>query len=194
MDATKETQRKITHNKAVVQFYKSGLNNYAEFRKCLDDIIGDIPNTSIDAFDIKDLSLAVPLFNKAVICYQLRQPIAAGKCLYVLLKHLDAFDTVFAQKIGLLAIQLMLNMNQPKKADATITLLKLRLSSAADLLTGVDEDDELELPLDKNADTSNTAKSLDEFKWMFRLYKIRSRIMNGRTVVVPIEEVNRIHN
>lgn len=192
MDSAKETRKKVAHNKAVVQFYKNGLKNYVEFRKSLDDIIGDLPNTSVEAFDIKDLSLAVPLFNKAVICYQLRQPLAAWKSLHVLLKHLDAFDTLVAQKIGLLAIQLMLNLNQPKKAEAIITLLKLRLSSTTDLLGGTDEDDELDLTIGKEVNTSHLVKPLDQFRWMFRLYKMRSRIMNGKAVLVPPEEVRDI--
>lgn len=177
------------HNKAVVGFYQSGLKNYNEFRKCLDDIIGEMPNLSIQAFDIKDLSLGIPLFNKAVVLFQLRQSLAALKILLVLLKHLDAFDTEFAQKIGLLAIQLVLNLNQPKKAEAIITLLKLRLSTTTDLLTGSDEDDDPNLLLDKNIELSKAHKPLDQFRWMFRLYKMRSKVLNEKSVVIPNEEV-----
>lgn len=189
IEATKEIRKKVAHNKAVAHFYKNGLKNYVAFRKSLDDIIGELPNTSVEAFDIKDLSLAVPLFNKAVIHYQLRQPLAAWKSLYVLLKHLDALDTMVAQKIGLLAIQLMLNLYQTKKAEAIITLLKVRLCTTADLFGGKDIN-ELDLNLEKALDLSDTVKSLDQFKWMFRLYEMRWKVMNGKTVLIPAEEVS----
>lgn len=148
-----------------------------------------MPNLSIQAFDIKDLSLAIPLFNKAVVLFQLRQCMAALKIVLVLLRHLDSFNTTVAQKIGLLAIQLVLNLNQPKKAEAIITLLKLRLSSSTDLLSGSDEDEEPNLLLDKNIEVSREHKSLDEFRWMFRLYKMRSKVLNKKTVLIPNEEV-----
>lgn len=188
--ATKETEKKIAHNKAVVKFYRSRLRDYNEFHKCLDDIIGEMPNMSIQAFDIKDPSLAIPMFNKAVILSQQRQPMAALKIVLAIFKHLDAFDTEVAQKIGLLAIQLLLNLNQPKKAEAIITLLKLRLSSASDFLTGSDEDEEANLLSDKTIaiEPSRTLKPLDEFRWMFRLYTMRSKVLNEKTVLIPNEE------
>ncbi|XP_031625291.1 CCR4-NOT transcription complex subunit 10 [Contarinia nasturtii] len=184
LKSTKESEKKIVHNKAVVDFYRSGLKNYNEFRKSLDDIIGEMPNLS--TFDIKDLSLAIPLLNKAIILFQLRQSLAALKIVLVLLKHLDAFDTEVAQKIGLLAIQLVLNLNQPKKAEAIITLLKIRLSTSSDLLSISDEDDEP--VLDKNIEANRAHKPLDEFRWMFRLYKMRSKVMNEKTILIPTEE------
>lgn len=187
---TKEIEKKILHNKAVVEFYRSGFKSFHEFRKTLDDIIGEIPNISIQAFDIKDLSLALPLFNKAIVLFQLRQSVASLKIVLVLLKHLDAFDTTVAQRIGLLAIQLVLNLNQPKKAEAIITLLKLRLSTSSDLLIGSEEDDEANLLLEKNIEPIRTAKPLDQFRWMFRLYKMRSRVLNEKSIVIPNEEVS----
>lgn len=189
---TKEIERKILHNKAVVEFYRNGLKNYNEFRKCLDDIIGELPNLSVQAFDFKDLSLAIPLYNKAVVLFQLRQPHAALKIILVLLKHLDALDIELAQKIGLLAIQLVLNLNQPKKAEAIITLLKLRLSSSSDLLSGSDEDEESNLSLEKTIKLNRTHKPLNEFRWMFRLYRMRSKVLNEKSVTIPNEEVRII--
>lgn len=186
--ATKETEKKIAHNKAVAKYYWSRQKDYNEFHKCLDDIIGEMPNMSIQAFDIKDPSLAIPMFNKAVILFQQRQPMAALKIVLAIFKHLDAFDTEVAQKIGLLAIQLVLNLNQPKKAEAIITLLKLRLSSASDLLSGSDEDEEPNSLLDKTIEPIRTLKPLDEFRWMFRLYKMRSKVLNEKTVLIPNEE------
>lgn len=188
MEETKETKKKIQHNKAVAEFYRGGLKEYVKFRKSLDDIIGETPNTNIDAFDLKDLSLVVALFNQAVIAYQLRQSLSAWKIIHVLLKHMDAFDTTVAQKIGLLAIHLMLNLNQPRKAEAIITLLKIRLSTT-DLLCGSDDEEEGDLLLEKNIEKTKTVKCLDEFRWMCRLYKMRSKILNGKIIVVPNEEV-----
>lgn len=190
IETTKEFRKKVAHNKAVAHFYKSGSKNYVEFRKSLDDIIGEMPNTSVEAFDLKDLSLAVPLFNKAVIHFQLRQPLAAWKSLYVLLKHLDVLDTSVAQRIGLLAIQLMLNLYQPRKAEAIVTLLKVRLCSTDELFGGKVGAEQLDLNLKKSLDLSKMVKPLDQFKWMFRLYEMRSKIMNGKAVMILPEEVS----
>lgn len=186
----KDAEKKILHNKTVVEFYRSGCKSFNEFRKSLDDIIGEMPNMSIQAFDIKDLSLALPLYNKAVVLFQLRQSLASLKIVLVLLRHLDSFDTTLAQKVGLLAIQLVLNLNQPKKAEAIITLLKLRLSSSSDLMS--DGDDEPNLLLEKNIELSKEHKPLDQFRWMFRLYKMRSKVLNEKTVLIPNEEVRLI--
>lgn len=176
------------HNKAVVEFYRSGLQNYNEFRKHLDDIIGEIPNLSVQAFDIKDLSLVIPLFNKAVVLFQLRQCLAALKIVQVLLKHIDAFDAAVAQKILLLAIQLVLNLNQPKKSEHIISLFKTRLRSPSDLLSSCDEDDEPNLLVDKNIEPTKTLKPLDQYRWMLRLYKMRSKVLNEKSVLIPNDE------
>lgn len=188
--SVKETEKKILHNKAVVQFYQSGFTNYNSFLKSLDDIIGEMPNLSIHAFNVKDLSLSVPLLNKAIVLFQLRQHMAALKIVLVLLKQLDTFDTEVVQKIGLLAIQLVLSLNQPRKAEAIVTLMKMRLSSSSDFLGGSDDDDESTLLLEKNFEVGKMHKPLDEFRWMFRLYKMRSKVVNEKTIIIPNEEVS----
>lgn len=182
------TNTKLLHNKAVVEFYCNDFKKYEEFRKALDEILGELAH-NVDAFDGNDASVAVPLFNQAVILFQLRQPLAALKIVLTLLKNIDALQLAVAQRVGLLAVNLLLNLNQPKKAEVIIELLQTREN--LDKLSSSEEDDDTELLLNKTTDITTT-KSLDQFKWMFRLYKLRSKVLNDETVVIPNEEVSNV--
>lgn len=93
------------------------------------------------------------------------------------------------QRAGLLTINLLLNTNQPKKADALVELLQVRLNISSESLTS-DEDDDSDVSRDKKKEKS--LKSLDYFKWMFRLYKIRSNVLNVKNLLIPNEDTSEI--
>lgn len=176
---------KLMLNKAVAEFYKNEFRNYEKFRKNLNELIGDIRSDSDEIIEIKDIAILVPLFNKAILLFQLRQPMAALKIILVLIHHLDLVDLLVARRIGLLAVNILLNLNQPKGASDVIELLKSRLNGCPDFSS--DEDDELLLEKTLHA---KPPKVLSEFKWMFRFYKFRSRIFNERNTLIPIEDVS----
>lgn len=175
-------------NKAVAEFYRSDFKRYEQFRQRLNELIGDVSSNNDDVIDIKDIAILVPLFNKSILLYQLRQPLAALKILLVLLRHLDLVDTSVAQRIGLLAVNILLNLNQPRKAEAVIDLLSARLNASSDFL-GSDEDEDIDVMADKPKDATKLAKPLNQFRWMFRLAKLRSKVMNHLSVLIPAEEV-----
>lgn len=179
---------KIMQNKAVAEFYRSDFKRYEQFRQRLNELIGDVSSNNDDVIDIKDIAILVPLFNKSILLYQLRQPLAALKILLVLLRHLNLVDTSVAQRIGLLAINILLNLNQPRKAEAVIDLLVARMNACTDFM-GSDEDEDTNVLLDKSKDTAKLAKPLNQFRWMFRLVKLRSKVMNHMNVMIPAEEV-----
>lgn len=175
-------------NKAVAEFYNGDFKRYEQFRQRLNELIGDVSsNNNDDVIDIKDIAILIPLFNKSILLYQLRQPLAALKILLVLLKHLDLVETVVAQRIGLLAINILLNLNQPRKAEAVIDLVVARMNANTDFMS--DEDDYNDMLLDKPKDGSKLAKPLNQFRWMFRLAKLRSKVMNHLNILIPAEEV-----
>lgn len=93
-----------------------------------------------------------------------------------------------AQKVGLLTVNLLLNTNQAKKADALIELLQVRLNITSESLTS-DEDDDLLL---SGQPKEKPVRSLDHFKRMFRLYKIRSNVLNGKNILIPSEDTSEI--
>lgn len=186
LEAAFDENPKLSHNKAVAEFYKSEFKKYDEFKQNLDEIIGDSAIGNL--IGVNDMSLLVPLFNKAILLFQSRQPIASLKIILVLVKHLDVIDTTIAQKIGLLAINLLLNLNQPKKAEAIVDLLYNRLNNCSELFAASEEDDTV-LLLDKSFDLTKSIKSLEQFRWMFRLYKLRSSVLNEKSVLIPNEEV-----
>lgn len=179
-------------NKAVAEFYKTDFKRYEQFRQRLNELIGDVSSNNDDVIDIKDIAILVPLFNKSILLYQLRQPLAALKILLVLLKHLDLVETTVAHRIGLLAINILLNLNQPRKAEAVIDLLVARLNACPDS-SDFDEDVDVDLPLDKSKDTVKPAKSLSYYRWMFRLARLRSKVLNGKSILIPNEEVHTSH-
>ena len=94
-------------------------------------------------------------------------------------------DDALAQKAGLLTINILLNLNQFKKGEALVELLQKRMNMTSEFTS--DEDDETDLTMNKLKE--KTVKSLDHFKWMFRLYKIRSTILNGKNILIPTEDV-----
>lgn len=166
---------KIMQNKAVAEFYKSEFRRYEQFRQRLNELIGDVSSTSNDdVIDIKDIALLVPLFNKSILLYQLHQPLAALKILLVLLKHLNLVETHVAQRIALLAVTILLNVNQPQKTEAVLDLLTSRLdSSGSDFMGG---------------NNGNDGSTSTQFDWMFRLAKFRSKVMNHTSVLIPSED------
>lgn len=179
-------------NKAVAEFYKSDFKRYEQFRQRLNELIGDVSSNNDDVIDIKDIAILIPLFNKSILLYQLRQPLAALKILLVLLRHLDLVEVTVAQRIGLLAINILLNLNQPRKAEAVVELLIARMNACADSM-GSDEDELTDVLLDKSKDTVKPAKPLNHFRWMFRLAKLRSKVMNEKYILIPNEEVIDTH-
>lgn len=174
-------------NKAVAEFYKSDFKRYEQFRQRLNELIGDVSSNNDDVIDIKDIAVLIPLFNKSILLYQMRQPSAALKILLVLLRHLDLVETTVAERIGLLAVNILLNLNQPRKAEAVIDLLVARMIAGTDF---IDDDEGIDVALDKSKDTVRAAQPLNQFRWMFRLAKLRSKVMNQKYTLIPAEEVN----
>lgn len=162
-------------------------------------------------FEIKDINQTIAYYNKALVMFHLRQPKAALKIMLAVMKHIDQLgnslkqqldkyffllmfvlklcntDDSVAQKVGLLTVNLLLNTNQAKKADALIELLQIRLNIKSESLTS-DEDDDLLIGQSKE----KPLKSLEQFKWMFRLYKIRSNVLNGKNILIPSEDTSEI--
>lgn len=180
LDITEETQRQIHHCIAVAKFYDSGLTNYVDFLKQIDGLV-DIKS---HFFDARVQSVAIILFNRAVVLYHTRRSQAAWRAVVILLRCLHVFDAPFVQRIGLLAIQLMLNMNQPNRVEEVVELINKRLHLKADPPPTTTDSDE-----DPEGAQKDIIKSLDQFRWMYRLYKIRARILNGQQVIVPAELV-----
>ncbi|XP_037027888.1 CCR4-NOT transcription complex subunit 10 [Bradysia coprophila] len=177
----------IIHNKAVAEFYKSDFKNYEQFHKVLNQLIGKAADSN--NYEFENVKMATVYFNKAVLLFQMRQHQAALKIMFAVMKHIDKLDDKVVQRAGLLTVNLLLNTNQPKKADALVELLQTRLNISSESLTS-DEDDDSDVSRDKKKEKS--VKSLDYFKWMFRLYKTRSNVLNGKNLLIPNEDTSEI--
>lgn len=159
----------------------------SEFLNHLESLIGD---TAPNLFnEIRGQSFATILFNKAILLYHTRQTLRAWKLLRILLKCLNQFDATFVQRIGLLSIEILLNLNQPTKVKEIIDLMTKRLRLRTDSRSGSDTDDSKK-PEDQVKCV--VIRNLDYFQWMFRMYKIRAKVMNGTAVTIPLEEVRGV--
>lgn len=179
----------MLHNKAVVEFYKNDFKKFEQFHRQLNEIIGRTLEDE-EQVEIKDFSLVTAYFNKAIILYHLRQPQAALRISLALLKHIDVLENVLAQRVGLLVINLLLTTNQVKKAEAVVELLQTQITACPDAFAS-DEDDDSEPSADKKLE-QKSFKNLDQFKWMFRLYMLRTKLLNDKTIVIPSEETTEM--
>lgn len=100
---------------------------------------------------------------------------------------LTILDDAVAQRSGLLTVNLLLNTHQLKKADVLFELLQTRLNIAWETFTS-DEEDDSDVAIELKKEKPIGSKSLDIFKWMFRLYKIRNNVLNGKIVLIPHED------
>lgn len=189
MESVTGSSTKLLHNKAVVEFYKSDFKKYEHFQRQLNEIIGRTLEDE-EQVEVKDLSLVAAYFNKAIMLYQLRQPQAALRISLALLKHVDVLDDALAQRVGLLAINLLLTTNQVKKAEAVVELLQAQINASPDVFAS-DEDDEISSATGKKLE-EKSYKSLDQFKWMFRLYMLRTKLLNDKAIMVPNEETTEM--
>lgn len=185
LSISEETQQRIIHNIAVADLYNTGFKNHALFLSHLKALMGEAQPEQFN--EILGQSFATLLFNKAIVHYHTRHTIGAWKILSVLLRFLNIFDAPFVQRIGLLSIEILLNSNQPHKVEEIIDLINKRLNLRTDSRSGSDTDDSQK---GENQIKCTVIRNLDYFQWMYRLYKVRAKVMVGTVVNVPLEEVS----
>lgn len=187
LDVSPELEVKLKHNKAVAAFFNSECRNLKPFEAVLDDIVGDAHDDDASV-EIKDNCCLVAFFNKAVVLFHVGMPMKALKLLLALLNHIETVDEDVAKKMCLLTANILLNSNQPKKAEAVLGLLKDRLNATFESLTAADDFDDSALLLDKES-RPKIPKNLTEFRWMLRYSLLRCKVISQHPILVPAEEV-----
>ncbi|XP_022345104.1 CCR4-NOT transcription complex subunit 10-like [Crassostrea virginica] len=114
--AQRPTDPKVTHNKAVAEFYQSGFLTTDEFRQNLSKVC-QMAHVNIDNSEsLEDVDHSVIYFNQAVILYHLRQYKAALNILDRLFQYIEPLEEALAKKATMLLVELYLCTFQPEKA------------------------------------------------------------------------------
>uniref|UniRef100_A0A673HEM8 CCR4-NOT transcription complex subunit 10 n=1 Tax=Sinocyclocheilus rhinocerous TaxID=307959 RepID=A0A673HEM8_9TELE len=115
---------KVTMNKAITEFYKSGQTTTSTLKQTLITLKNQM-HTAVDDIDgLDDVENSILNYNQAVIHYHMRQyseSISIGEKLY---QFLEPFEEKFAQAICFLLVDLYLLTFQPEKALHLLAVLE----------------------------------------------------------------------
>uniref|UniRef100_A0A673N6P9 CCR4-NOT transcription complex subunit 10 n=1 Tax=Sinocyclocheilus rhinocerous TaxID=307959 RepID=A0A673N6P9_9TELE len=115
---------KITMNKAITEFYKSGQTTTSTLKQTLMTLKNQM-HTAVDDIDgLDDVENSILYYNQAVIHYHMRQyseAISIGEKLY---QFLEPFEEKFAQAVCFLLVDLYLLTFQPEKALHLLAVLE----------------------------------------------------------------------
>lgn len=101
------------------------------------------------------------------------------------MSQIDLLDNSLIEKAGLLTATLLLDTNQPKRADILLQMLQNRLELNNDDILSPD-DFEVD-PIERKKEDLDEEQEM--FRKLFRLVLIRSHLLNGKNVLIPLEEV-----
>ncbi|XP_012059510.1 PREDICTED: CCR4-NOT transcription complex subunit 10 [Atta cephalotes] len=119
LESLRPTDLKVTHNKVVVEYYKSDLKKTELTRKSLNAICGQI--STMDSNEaIDDVEKCVMRYNQAVLLYHTKQYNAALQIMTRLFAFIEPMEETLAHKVCLLLIELYIVTEQP---DAALSIL-----------------------------------------------------------------------
>nr|CAH7758857.1 unnamed protein product [Callosobruchus chinensis] len=162
---------RVTHNKAVVEFFKSDCKRTDQFQKNLSAICNQF---LIQAEKLDDLDHSIIQFNQAVLLYHQRQYTAAQRIMDKVCKFIEPMEESLAKQVSLLSIELQLCFREPEKALTLINYLENNLMYGGSI------------PL-KSFDKSGKEKKVqlpppkplsEEFEKKLLSYKLRCYIIN----------------
>ncbi|XP_031432587.1 CCR4-NOT transcription complex subunit 10 isoform X5 [Clupea harengus] len=115
---------KISMNKAVAEFYKSGQTTTGTLKQTLMALKSQVHTAVEDIDGLDDVENSILYYNQAIIHYHMRQyseAIAIGEKLY---QFLEPFEEKFAQAVCFLLVDLYLLTFQPEKALHLLAVLE----------------------------------------------------------------------
>ncbi|XP_043922578.1 CCR4-NOT transcription complex subunit 10 [Protopterus annectens] len=118
---------KITLNKAVTEFYKSGQTITDNLKQTLNQLKSQVHSASEEMDGLDDVENSMLYYNQAVILYHLRQyteAIEIGEKLY---QFIEPFEEKFAYSVSFLLVDLYLLTYQAERALHLLTVLEKML-------------------------------------------------------------------
>lgn len=174
--------------KAVAAFYKSDCRDVKALEMVLGEICGEFGDDEL-SLELNDNCCLVAYFNKAVVLFHMGKPLKALKVLSALLQHIRTLDDDVVKRMCILTANILLDTNQPRKAESVLGLMKDRLNTTFEALSADDNFDDSDLVLSKES-RPRIPKNLDEFRWMLRYNLLRCKVLAEQPVLVPaVEEV-----
>lgn len=172
LDALQELNRdnyKISLNRAVVEFHRSGQTTTGTLRQTLMSMKNQVHSASEEVDGLDDVENSLLYYNQAIVHYHLRQyseAIAIGEKLY---QFLEPFEK-FAQAVCFLLVDLYLLTFQPEKALHLLTVLD-KLS-----VQGNNKNGKVESSTSNKDQKAEFAAMIEAAKSKMHQYKVRAYI------------------
>lgn len=174
LESLRPTDLKVTHNKVVVEYYKSDLKKTELTRKSLNAICGQISTTdSNEAID--DVEKCVMRYNQAVLLYHTKQYNAALQIMTRLFAFIEPMEETLAHKVCLLLIELYIVTEQPDAALSILNYVESQfISTDGSKISSVDKDGVIKSNKEQKEQKKDVGDTVaDAFKIKLLKYKAR---------------------
>ncbi|XP_067214110.1 CCR4-NOT transcription complex subunit 10 isoform X2 [Linepithema humile] len=175
LESLRPMDLKVTHNRVVVEYYKSDLKKTELMRKSLNAICGQISIDSSNAFD--DIEKCVMRYNQAILLYHTGQYNAALQIMTRLFVFIEPMEETLAHKVCLLLIELYIVTEQPDAALTVLNYVESQLVSVDNSkISSVDKDGVIKSIKEQKEQKKNVSDThiIDAFK--IKLLKCKARI------------------
>lgn len=175
LESLRPMDLKVTHNKVVVEYYKSDLKKTELMRKSLIAICGQISTDSNEAID--DVEKCVMRYNQAVLLYHTKQYNAALQIMTRLFAFIEPMEETLANKVCLLLIELYVIMEQP---DAALSILNYVESQYVSIdgskISSVDKDGLIKSKIKEQKEQKKDMNDIVTDAFKIKLLKCKARI------------------
>lgn len=169
---------KIMLNRAVAEYYKSGLTKTNEFRRALNEI-----SSKVNFEEVYDIDQSLLLYNQAVVLFYARQYLAAFSIMEKLIPLLEDMSTFFPYAPSCFIIDLHISSLRPDRALAFI-----ETHGITDTKSGSLERDEGQ----KEDATHGQASSQNLEKWKVTVGQYRTRCYLMLRLIKPAKSTLKV--
>ncbi|KYN31247.1 CCR4-NOT transcription complex subunit 10 [Trachymyrmex septentrionalis] len=174
LESLRPTDLKVTHNKVVVEYYKSDLKKTELTRKSLNAICGQI--STMDSNEaIDDVEKCVMRYNQAVLLYHTKQYNAALQIMTRLFAFIEPMEETLAHKVCLLLIELYIVTEQPDAALSILNYVESQFISTdnSKISSSIDKDGVIKSIKEQREQKKDVDIVIDAFKIKLLKYKAR---------------------
>jgi len=126
LPSDKNGDLKLTHNKAVAEFYKGGLKKTEAFQKALKTVFEKAKLRPERLETLEDVDNCILYYNFAVILYHLRQYRAALSIVGKIFRYIEPLDDSIAKRICWLLAECCLCAHQPTQALDAVKFIETK--------------------------------------------------------------------
>ncbi|XP_025205222.1 CCR4-NOT transcription complex subunit 10 [Melanaphis sacchari] len=169
---------KVLLNKAIVEFYESGLCTADKFQKSFIDVCKQV-ELNLELLDsLEDVENCIYYYNYAVFLYHLKHYTKALAMINKVYSFIESLEESLAHKVCLLIVQLNIDTKKPAEALKLITYIESQFVStdnATNILTGsADQGGPIHTETEKTEKKANLDAATDAFRVSLIQYRVRS--------------------